>query len=104
MAERSAETDLDALSRLYGVAAEYKDIWGKPQPASDETRLALLKALGAFDEHSDLAAAARAKETAKWRSILPRAAVFRANEVPYRIRLHFKERDQHSTYRWTFSL
>jgi len=85
-----AETDLDALSRLYGVAAEYKDIWGKAQRASDKTRLALLEALGALNEHKDLRAAASAKETQPWRTILPRVAVFRADQVPYRMRLHFR--------------
>src|SRR3712207_2981270 len=99
-----AETALGALSRLYGVAAEYKDIWGKAQRASDKTRLALLKALGALDEHADLEDAVRAKETRKWRTVLPCVAVFRAEEAPYRLRLHFRERDEHATYRWTFAI
>src|SRR5688572_10540702 len=102
--DNSAETDLDALSRLYGVAAEYKDIWGKPQRASDKTRLALLEALGALDEHQDLKAAARAKDTQPWRTVLPRVAVFRVGQVPYRMRLHFRESNERSTYRWTFEL
>jgi (1->4)-alpha-D-glucan 1-alpha-D-glucosylmutase len=106
MAEAPAdEGGLDALSRLYGIAPEYKDIWGKSQTASDKTRLALLKALGALeDERGDLDAAFHAKETQKWRSILPRAAVFRVDAVPYRMHLHFKESDERSTYRWTLEL
>jgi (1->4)-alpha-D-glucan 1-alpha-D-glucosylmutase len=99
-----AETALDALSRLYGVVAEYKDIWGKPQRASDDTRHALLKALGALDDHADLEEALRAKAIARWRTILPCVAVFRVDAVPYRLRLHFRQRDEHATYRWNFAL
>ena len=99
-----AESDLDRLSRLYGIAPEYKDIWGKPQRASDNTRLALLKALGALDEQSDLGTAVRARETRRWRTILSCVAVFRIDKVPYRIHLHFRERDERATYRWTFAL
>ena len=94
-----AESDLDRLSRLYGIAPEYKDIWGKPQRASDNTRLALLKALGALDEQSDLGTAVRARETRRWRTILSCVAVFRIDKVPYRIHLHFRERDERATYR-----
>src|SRR5690349_1055830 len=99
MAEASAataESGLDALSRAYGIAAEYKDIWGKPQRASDKTRLALLRALGALDdERSDVDAAVHSTETQKWRSVLPRVAVFRVDALPYRMHLHFKAREEH---------
>src|SRR5688572_32642701 len=94
---------LDALCRLYGVLAEYKDIWGKQHRASDETRLALLKALGALDDHADSEAARRAKENEPWRAVLPLVAVFRASDAPYRLRHHFSERDREATYRWTLT-
>ncbi|HYC49289.1 MAG TPA: 4-alpha-glucanotransferase, partial [Burkholderiales bacterium] len=95
---------LDALSQLYGVASGYTDIWGKTQRASDETRLALLRALGAFDEREDLEAARRAQETRPWRSVLPPVAVFREEANPYRLTLHFRKRDREATYRWIFEL
>ena len=41
------------LCRLYGIASEYHDIWGKAQRAPDATRLALLEAVGALDEHRE---------------------------------------------------
>src|SRR6185436_8115395 len=95
---------LDALCGLYGVAAEYRDIWGKAHRASDDTRLALLKALGALDGDADLETALHAKQTGRWREVLPRVAVFRAPEAPYRLRLHLRERDRGATYRWTLTL
>jgi (1->4)-alpha-D-glucan 1-alpha-D-glucosylmutase len=100
----NTDSPLDALCRLYGVAAEYTDIWGKPQRASDETRVALLQALGALDEEPNLEAALHRKRVERWRTILPCVAVFRADAVPYRLRLHFRQRDEHATYRWTFAL
>src|SRR5918996_5456706 len=94
--DNGAETALDALCRLFGIAPEYKDIWGNTQRATEKTRLALLKALGALDEHDDLDAAARVKQAQKWRRVLPPVAVFRVEQVPYRMRLHFRESDEHA--------
>src|SRR2546430_7232895 len=94
----SSNPALDALSRLYGVASEYQDIWGKKQRASDDTRLALLKALGALDAESDLKTALHRFEMKRWQHILPPVAVFRTEDAPYRIRLHFRERDAGATY------
>src|SRR5438105_2327608 len=95
---------LDALCRLYGVASEYTDIWGKTQRASDETRLALLSALGALDESRDLAGALRSHEQRLWKRILPRVAVFRDQEPPYRIALRFRESDSRTVFQWTLAL
>ncbi|MEA3155036.1 MAG: hypothetical protein QOK44_2625, partial [Betaproteobacteria bacterium] len=67
----SANSALDALCRIYGVASEYKDIWGRTQRASDKTRTAILKALGALDDAADFNAALRAHEARLWRRTLP---------------------------------
>ncbi|HYH41111.1 MAG TPA: 4-alpha-glucanotransferase, partial [Burkholderiales bacterium] len=104
MAVALKESVLDALTREYGIVSEYNDIWGKPQQASEKTRIALLKALGAFDESSDPAKALAAKQTQDWRSVLPPVAVFRVDEPPYCLRFHFPERNAKSTYEWTFEL
>src|SRR5688572_19780863 len=102
-AERDASA-LDALCPLYGVVSAYTDIWGKTQRASDATRLALLKALGALDGDADLEAARRAKEREAWRTVLPPVAVFREDAAPYRLRLRFREANRAATYRWTLAL
>ena len=103
-ASASGESALDALSRLYGITSEYTDIWGKSQRASDETRLALLKALGALDEGNDLEAARRQRETRPWRRVVPAVAVFRVEDLPYRVKLHFSDEHRAESYRWTLTL
>ncbi|MGZ5256495.1 MAG: malto-oligosyltrehalose synthase, partial [Burkholderiales bacterium] len=100
----SANSALDALCRIYGVASEYKDIWGKTHRASDKTRTAILKALGAIDDSADFNAALRAHEARLWQRTLPAVAVFRADVPPYRIHLRFKERDAKTIFRWTLAL
>ncbi|HEY0336315.1 MAG TPA: malto-oligosyltrehalose synthase, partial [Burkholderiales bacterium] len=100
----SANPALEALCRWYGIAAEYKDIWGKTQHASEKTRCALLKALGALDDAADLEAALRSREARVWREPLPGVAVFRADEPPYRVHLHFRERHLRQSYRWRLAL
>jgi (1->4)-alpha-D-glucan 1-alpha-D-glucosylmutase len=98
-------TALDALSRRFGVIAEYQDIWGGTQRATDETRLALLEALGALDDDErDLDQALHAHEARAWREVAPRVAVFCVDEAPYRMRFHFREKDAHAVYHWTFAL
>ena len=95
---------LDALCSAYGVAPEYNDIWGKKHRASDATRLALLKALGAIDEKTGPEAALHAHEAEKWREVLPPVAVFRGDETPYRLRLRFGEAHERATFQWKFAL
>src|SRR5687768_7020702 len=74
------DSALDALCRRFGVISEYTDIWGGVQHASEETRLALLKALGALDETDDIQEALRRHEARAWRRVAPRVAVFRVDE------------------------
>ena len=78
-------TALDELCRAYGVATEYHDIWGKVHRASDATRRAILKALGALGEGQDLQAALRERELRSWSTITPPVAVFRVDAAPYRM-------------------
>jgi (1->4)-alpha-D-glucan 1-alpha-D-glucosylmutase len=99
-----ADTALDELCGVHGVANEYKDIWGKVHRASNETRLAILRALGALDDSSDLQAALHAHELETWYTVVPAAAVFRVEAAPYRMRFRFEERHLGATYLWTFGL
>jgi len=96
---------LEELCRLYGVIPEYTDIWGKAQRASDETIVALLKALGAIaGDNNDPERARHAQEAGRWRTILPPVAVFQTGDSPYRLRLRFSARHERQTYRWSFAL
>src|SRR5688572_19218419 len=98
------ESALDALCRRFGVISEYTDIWGGVQHASEETRLALLKALGALDETDDIEEALRRHEALAWRRVVPRVAVYCVDEAPYRMRFRFPESQSNTTYRWTFDI
>jgi (1->4)-alpha-D-glucan 1-alpha-D-glucosylmutase len=97
-------TPLDALCALHGVASEYTDIWGETQPASDETRCAILKALGVIEEGEDLERAAQKHLAEAWREIAPPAAVFCVTDRPYRLPLKFHRRNLTATYRWSLTL
>jgi len=37
---------LERLCERYGIAAAYEDAWGAPRRTPDETKLALLRAMG----------------------------------------------------------
>src|SRR5688572_29460673 len=96
--------DLDALCRRYGLTTEYTDIWGKPQRATERTRVALLKALGALDESSDAKTALETHEAAAWLQVHPPVAVFRVEQAPYRLNFYFSERHLDAAFRWTFEV
>ena len=64
-------TPLDALCSLHGVASEYTDIWAKTQKASDETRCAILKALGVIEDGEDLHSAAQKHLAQAWQEVAP---------------------------------
>jgi (1->4)-alpha-D-glucan 1-alpha-D-glucosylmutase len=96
--------ELDALCRRYGLTTEYTDIWGNAQVATERTRVALLKALGALGESSDVHTALEKHEAREWLEVLPRVAVFRVEQVPYRLNLHFSERQLDDIFRWTFEI
>ncbi len=71
----------EALLRLaehFGIATEYADIWGHVHPTSDDTRRALLHAMGvdAADDARAEAAWQRTQE-ARWAEVLPPVLVFR---------------------------
>jgi (1->4)-alpha-D-glucan 1-alpha-D-glucosylmutase len=102
--DHPAPAALDELCRRFGVISQYEDIWGNTIQAPDETRLALLKALGALDDEQDLEKALHLHEAQTWRQVVPPVAVFRVDTAPYRLRLHFEQRFAYENYRWTFAL
>ncbi|MFN4087725.1 MAG: 4-alpha-glucanotransferase [Alphaproteobacteria bacterium] len=67
---------LDRLAALYGIIPAYQDIWGVSHPATDETKRALLAAMGAAAEtDAEAEACLEATEAAGCRSALPPAIV-----------------------------
>ena len=77
----------DALHRLcehVGIAAGFRDIWGRDHETSAETRVALLKAMGVIGDEGDVAEALRLREDGVWRRTIPAVCVRREDELPYR--------------------
>lgn len=70
------------LARLYGVTTEFTDVLERRIVASDETLLAVLRALGSGDLRLDSAAAAvRERERDLWRRALPLCCVAWDGEI-----------------------
>ncbi|MEO8410267.1 MAG: hypothetical protein ABI478_06820, partial [Propionivibrio sp.] len=76
----SGKNALRQLATRCGITADYHDIWGKPHPTSDETRVALLTAMG-FPADVDAAQLLRAEEEQEWRQPLPPVLVTRLGEA-----------------------
>jgi (1->4)-alpha-D-glucan 1-alpha-D-glucosylmutase len=83
MKRRSA---IDRLCDLVGIAVEYQDVRGDTRRASDDTKRALLAALGiACDSPAALRAAAENLVDRNWRRVLPPVQVVRRAELPLRV-------------------
>ncbi|HWI15410.1 MAG TPA: 4-alpha-glucanotransferase, partial [Burkholderiales bacterium] len=93
---------LERLCRAAGIAAEYHDIWGNLHRAPDATCRELLFAMGI--DSGDPERSLRELEDRPWRRAAPPVAVFRVDERPYRLTLHFPETALHATQKWELAL
>jgi malto-oligosyltrehalose trehalohydrolase/4-alpha-glucanotransferase len=74
---------LDQLADRMGIEPEFRDVRGKTVRTSDETKRALLAAMGhAAGDEAQAAAASQALERAEWLSPLPPVMVVRADVSP----------------------
>ncbi|HZR70231.1 MAG TPA: malto-oligosyltrehalose synthase [Burkholderiales bacterium] len=90
MNDASEAAILDRLCGLCGIETTYLDVWKRPHQAPQDTKLALLRAMGvdAGDGDGAQAAAALAEaEERRWREALPAATVVRERESPLRVTL-----------------
>lgn len=78
-----ARNPLRRLGERAGIATGYRDIWGRDHETSDETRIALLQAMGVIREPAGVAAALREREERDWLTGLPPVSVRRWGERPY---------------------
>ena len=95
---------LRSLSRLAGIAPGYSDIWGKEHDASDATQLALLRAMEAIRDESEVPDAVARELARAWRQIAPPVAVFLEPAVPYRLKLRFPAAAGAETVHWRLVL
>jgi len=94
----------DRLCALAGIAPEYSDVWGRTHRAADETRMALLRAMGIVAGASGVEGALKEREARPWRRGLPPVSVHREDDVPYRWEICCDERLGGQTHRWSLAL
>lgn len=84
----NSQAFMDNLCALAGIAVEYQDVWGKTRRVAEETKRALLAAVGiAGDSPDALTVAAAALVERDWRRALPPVYVLRQAELPGRLPL-----------------
>ena len=95
---------LERLCRLAGIAPAYVDVWGATHAASESTLLALLRAMGVLRNGSASADVADEFDATQWLHAAPPAAVFREEDAPYRLELHFSEAAADGRHSWRLTL
>ena len=95
---------LRSLSRLAGIAPGYADIWGNEHEASESTQLALLQAMDAIHDESEVPDAVARELARAWRQVAPPVAVFTEEAVPYRLKLRFPAAAAARTVHWRLVL
>ena len=95
---------LDRLCALAGIAAEHTDIWGGKHRPSDETRIALLRAMGIVADAAGVEPALEAREQRAWHRALPAVAVRREVALPYRWEICCEESQSRKVHRWSLAL
>jgi (1->4)-alpha-D-glucan 1-alpha-D-glucosylmutase len=88
MNDASETAVLDRLCGLLGIETRYLDVWKRPHDAPEDTKRALLRAMGVdvADGPHAVAALAEAEEQ-RWRDPLPAATVVRADASPLAVTL-----------------
>ena len=97
-------SSLHRLCDLIGIVPEYYDIWGNHHPTSDETRRAILGAMGiSAEDESALEAALQDLQNKRWRRRLPAVQVEKV-DTPIRLRLQLPEYLATSEFQWRLIL
>jgi (1->4)-alpha-D-glucan 1-alpha-D-glucosylmutase len=101
MPERRAA--LERLSRRFGIAPDYHDMWGVRHVVADENLVALLAAFD-VDASSDaaIAAAEHAAEAATWREALPPVATLTVGDAHWPVTVRLPQST--TTLRWTIEV
>jgi (1->4)-alpha-D-glucan 1-alpha-D-glucosylmutase len=96
---------LDTLCSRYGIQPEYKDAWGHPRRVPNETRMALLTAMGVeVSSDDDLERALGVLSAGVRRRVLPPVHVARRDGGPISIPLAVPEQHDSTQFAWTITL
>jgi len=91
---------LERLCAHYGIAPEYRDIWGKRHAVPDANLIALLAEFEVDASSPErIEAAARAAHAAAWREALPPVVAIEAHAARWSLRLRLPDAAQR--LRWT---
>lgn len=97
-------SSLHHLCDLIGILPAYHDIWGNHHPTSDETRRAILGAMGIPAEtEAELEAAVQNLQSTRWLRRLPPVQVEKV-DTPIRLSLHLPERLGTRNFLWRLTL
>ncbi|MEP7068395.1 MAG: malto-oligosyltrehalose synthase, partial [Usitatibacter sp.] len=92
---------LERLASLHGVEPGYHDVFGAWHAPREETRAALLAAMGVdVGTPESINAALRSHELRHWSRVVPEVAVLRAAALAAGIRIHLKEGSLARTLAW----
>ena len=94
---------LERLAALYGIEADYHDIWGKRHLTSDRTRRTLLAVMG-VPADADPLQLAEEIENRDWRRLLPPARVMRLSDDPLAIEISVPAGWAREPFNWTLNL
>ncbi len=96
----SGQEPLDRLARGHGIEPAYHDIWGHEHPTPDQTRRALLRAMGvAIDDPAQVSTALAAIGTRPWRRVLAPVTVVTEGS-PIRVDIHLPAARAGTSRRW----
>jgi (1->4)-alpha-D-glucan 1-alpha-D-glucosylmutase len=91
----------DRLCSRFGIAPEYTDIWGHPHIVSDDTRRALLRAMGVdAGGEAEARTTLERTEARQWRRLLPPVKVVRSGAGTLEIELSLPATRADETWHW----
>jgi 4-alpha-glucanotransferase len=94
------EQALDHASRLWGIEPEYWDIWGRKHVTSEQTRRAILRALGVETASAlQIHLAIRERTRKEWSRLLPPALVIGQSKRPRQAPLYIPHANLEDTLR-----
>jgi (1->4)-alpha-D-glucan 1-alpha-D-glucosylmutase len=97
----SIKTPLDRLAQLCGIELEYEDVWGKTHVVSDETKKALLEAMGfQIGDENQIYNLIAEYEAHRWRQVVDPVVVVSEKNTPVQISFRIPKDRVREKYEW----